>query len=139
MTTAMTYAEDYMEVVYKLWEGSWEDDAVVADRAHRASSPTRPSVRRVRHADQNYKLDAVHLSEPSPQRTPVLYQAGTSPAGWPSRPATPNASSSPALPRRCWPARRQAPGRQAEAGRDPSDVLDLRTPYRHRGAQRDRG
>ena len=24
-------AEDYMEVVYKLWEGSWADDAVVAD------------------------------------------------------------------------------------------------------------
>ena len=26
-------AEDYMEVVYKLWEGSWADDAVVADAA----------------------------------------------------------------------------------------------------------
>jgi alkanesulfonate monooxygenase SsuD/methylene tetrahydromethanopterin reductase-like flavin-dependent oxidoreductase (luciferase family) len=27
------------------------------------------------------RLDAIHLSEPSPQRTPVLYQAGTSPRG----------------------------------------------------------
>ena len=26
-------ADEYMEVVYKLWEGSWEDDAVVRDRA----------------------------------------------------------------------------------------------------------
>jgi alkanesulfonate monooxygenase len=26
-----TVAEDYMSVVYKLWEGSWADDAVVAD------------------------------------------------------------------------------------------------------------
>ena len=25
-------ADEYMEVVYKLWEGSWEDDAVVRDR-----------------------------------------------------------------------------------------------------------
>ena len=24
-------AEEYMEVVYKLWEGAWEDDAVVRD------------------------------------------------------------------------------------------------------------
>ena len=25
-------ADEYLEVVYKLWEGSWEDDAVVRDR-----------------------------------------------------------------------------------------------------------
>jgi hypothetical protein len=25
--------DEFMEVVYKLWEGSWEDDAVVHDRA----------------------------------------------------------------------------------------------------------
>jgi FMN-dependent oxidoreductase (nitrilotriacetate monooxygenase family) len=73
-------AEDYMEVVYKLWEGSWADDAVVADA--RTGVFTRPErVRKVRHDGPHYKLDALHLSEPSPQRTPVLYQAGTSPAG----------------------------------------------------------
>ena len=73
-------AEDYMAVVYKLWEGSWADDAVVADRD--TGVFTRPGgVRRVRHAGPHYSLDAIHLSEPSPQRTPVLYQAGTSPAG----------------------------------------------------------
>ena len=73
-------AEDYMEVVYKLWEGSWADDAVVADR--QAGVFTRPQgVHRVRHQGPHYKLDAIHLCEPSPQRTPVLYQAGTSPAG----------------------------------------------------------
>ncbi|HEV7480382.1 MAG TPA: NtaA/DmoA family FMN-dependent monooxygenase, partial [Roseiarcus sp.] len=73
-------AEDYMEVVYKLWEGSWADDAVVADVE--SGVFTRPErVRRVQHDGPHYKLDALHLSEPSPQRTPVLYQAGTSPAG----------------------------------------------------------
>jgi FMN-dependent oxidoreductase (nitrilotriacetate monooxygenase family) len=73
-------AEDYMAVVYKLWEGSWADDAVVANVEKGVF--TRPDrVRRVRHEGPYFQLDALHLSEPSPQRTPVLYQAGTSPAG----------------------------------------------------------
>ncbi len=73
-------AEDYMEVVYKLWEGSWADDAVIADV--NSGVFTRPErVRQVRHDGPYYKLDGLHLSEPSPQRTPVIYQAGASPAG----------------------------------------------------------
>ena len=73
-------AEEYMEVVYKLWEGSWRDDAVVVDAA--ADTFTRPDrVRRIKHEGAHYRLDGLHLGEPSPQRTPVLYQAGTSPAG----------------------------------------------------------
>jgi FMN-dependent oxidoreductase (nitrilotriacetate monooxygenase family) len=38
-------------------------------------------VHQIRHEGKNYRLDAIHLCEPSPQRTPVLYQAGTSPRG----------------------------------------------------------
>ena len=38
-------------------------------------------VHRIVHEGNNYKLNAIHLGEPSPQRTPVLYQAGTSPRG----------------------------------------------------------
>jgi alkanesulfonate monooxygenase len=73
-------AEDYMQVVYKLWEGSWEDGAVLADKStRRFADPAR--VHRVRHDGPFYKLDAMHLSEPSPQRTPVLYQAGASGRG----------------------------------------------------------
>lgn len=73
-------ADEYMDVVYKLWEGSWQDDAVVRDRI--SSIFTDPSkVHRVHHEGENYRLDAIHLSEPSPQRTPLLYQAGTSPRG----------------------------------------------------------
>lgn len=53
---------------------------MVADPA--ADVFTRPErVRRIKHASEHYRLDALHLGEPSPQRTPVLYQAGTSPAG----------------------------------------------------------
>ncbi len=73
-------AEDYLSLLYKLWEGSWDDDAVVADRARGVfAEPSR--VRAARHDSPFFKLDAIHLSEPSPQRTPVLYQAGTSAAG----------------------------------------------------------
>ncbi len=71
---------EYMEVMYKLWEGSWEDDAVIRDRE--AGVFTRPEkVHRVEHNGEYYRVNAIHLSEPSPQRTPVLYQAGASDAG----------------------------------------------------------
>jgi long-chain alkane monooxygenase len=73
-------ADEYMEVVYKLWEGSWEDDAVQRDREHRVYA--RPDkVHTVTHDGPHYRMSGVHLSEPSPQRTPVLYQAGGSPRG----------------------------------------------------------
>src|SRR3984957_6732394 len=73
-------ADEYMEVVYKLWEGGWADDAVKAD-ALRGLFTDPERVRKVKHDGEHFRLDALHLSEPSPQRTPVLYQAGTSPAG----------------------------------------------------------
>ena len=38
-------------------------------------------VHRVRHEGRIHRVDAIHLCEPSPQRTPVLYQAGASPRG----------------------------------------------------------
>ncbi len=73
-------ADDYMQVVYKLWEGSWADDAVRADRgAGVYADPAR--VRAVRHDGPHYRMQGVHLSAPSLQRTPVLYQAGSSDRG----------------------------------------------------------
>lgn len=73
-------AEDFMAAVYKLWEGSWEDGAVARDRE--AGIFTHPGkVHRVRHDGPYYKVDGRALAEPSPQRTPVLYQAGTSARG----------------------------------------------------------
>jgi len=73
-------AEDFMQVVYKLWEGSWADDAVKRDaEAGIYTDPNR--VRAVQHESAFHRLNAVHLCEPSPQRTPVLYQAGSSASG----------------------------------------------------------
>jgi FMN-dependent oxidoreductase (nitrilotriacetate monooxygenase family) len=73
-------ADEYLEVLYKLWEGSWDDDAVIQDVDNRVY--TDPSkVRYIDHAGSYYKVAGPHLSQPSPQRTPVIYQAGSSTAG----------------------------------------------------------
>ena len=78
--TRYDIADEYMQVVYALWEGSWEQGAVRRDRARGVfTDPAR--VHRVRHDGEYFKLDAIHLAEPSPQRTPVLFQAGASPRG----------------------------------------------------------
>lgn len=73
-------AEDYLEVCYKLWEGSWQDDAVVKDR-ERGIYADPAKVWDVHHDGKYFSTHGCHLSEPSPQRTPVLYQAGGSPRG----------------------------------------------------------
>jgi FMN-dependent oxidoreductase (nitrilotriacetate monooxygenase family) len=73
-------ADEYMEILYRLWEESWAADAVKRDRARGIyADPAR--VKRIRHEGRQYRLDAPHLVEPSPQRTPVLYQAGASDRG----------------------------------------------------------
>ncbi|MDM0056652.1 LLM class flavin-dependent oxidoreductase [Variovorax fucosicus] len=73
-------ADECLEVLYKLWEGSWEDGAVRRDKAARVfADPAR--VHKVQHEGRYYKVDGYHLSEPSPQRTPVLFQAGSSGRG----------------------------------------------------------
>ncbi len=78
--TRYEIAEDYMQVVYKLWEGSWEDGAVLRDRdTGRFADPDR--IHRVEHDGPYFRLSAIHLCEPSPQRTPVLFQAGASSRG----------------------------------------------------------
>ena len=73
-------ADEFMDVVYKLWEGSWEDGALKADRATGMfSDPSK--VHRISHKGQYYTMDGTHMVDPSPQRTPVLYQAGASGRG----------------------------------------------------------
>ncbi|WP_040142663.1 LLM class flavin-dependent oxidoreductase [Rhizobium etli] len=73
-------ADEYLEVLYKLWEGSWDDDAILLDKANRVfADPSK--VRPIEHDGQYYRSNGYHLSEPSRQRTPVLYQAGTSGRG----------------------------------------------------------
>lgn len=73
-------AEEYMEVVYKLWEGSWEEGAVVKDKENGVfTDPNK--VHEIQHEGKYFKVPGIHLCEPSPQRTPVIYQAGSSTKG----------------------------------------------------------
>ena len=73
-------ADEYLDVVYKLWEHSWDDDAVAADRASGVyADPTK--VHGIGHLGEHFRVPGIHLCEPSPQRTPVLFQAGASARG----------------------------------------------------------
>ena len=73
-------ADEYLEVLYKLWEGGWEDDAVIEDRQARVYAQPE-KVHYVRHSGEFYQVEGYHLCEPSPQRTPLLFQAGSSERG----------------------------------------------------------
>ncbi|MCB8877497.1 NtaA/DmoA family FMN-dependent monooxygenase [Acidisoma silvae] len=73
-------AEEFLEVSYKLWEGSWADDAFLGDKtACRFADATR--VRPIDHRGTHFACAGPHVSFPSPQRTPLLIQAGWSPRG----------------------------------------------------------
>ncbi|KAL1969923.1 hypothetical protein VTN77DRAFT_7432 [Rasamsonia byssochlamydoides] len=73
-------ADEYLRVLYKLWEGSWADDAIVQDVENDVyADPDK--IRTIKHHGEFYHLESRHIVDPSPQRTPFLFQAGTSPAG----------------------------------------------------------
>ena len=73
-------ADDFLTLSYKLWEGSWEDGSVLADKQQRIHTLPH-KVHPVVHDGPFYRADAIHMSAPSVQRTPVLFQAGTSTRG----------------------------------------------------------
>ncbi|MCC3371474.1 LLM class flavin-dependent oxidoreductase [Cohnella sp. REN36] len=73
-------ADEFLDVVYKLWEGSWEEGAVVRD-ADRGVYAEPSKVHRIDHEGTYFRVPGPHLSEPSRQRTPVIYQAGSSESG----------------------------------------------------------
>jgi FMN-dependent oxidoreductase (nitrilotriacetate monooxygenase family) len=73
-------ADEYLQVVYKLLEGSWEDGAVLRDR-ERGIFADPQKVHEIGHKGKYFDVPGYHLCEPSPQRTPVLFQAGASGAG----------------------------------------------------------
>jgi FMN-dependent oxidoreductase (nitrilotriacetate monooxygenase family) len=116
-------ADEFLEVVYKLWEGSWEDDAVVRDIENSIyADPAK--VHPIAHDGEYFKVPGIHMGEPSPQRTPLLYQAGTSNRG--KQFAAENAEAivagaptAPILADQITDIRRRA----VAAGRDAYDVL----------------
>ncbi|MCE5976997.1 LLM class flavin-dependent oxidoreductase [Pseudomonas sp. JR33AA] len=117
------YADEYLEVLYKLFEGSWEEGAVLRDRERGIfSDPNK--VHEIRHQGKHFQVPGIHLCEPSPQRTPVLYQAGASSRGKDFAAGHAEcvfvaAPSKVILKKTVADIRRRA----AEAGRDPRKVL----------------
>jgi long-chain alkane monooxygenase len=78
--TRFEMADEYLDVLYKLWEGSWDDDAIVADRANNVfADPAR--IRPIDHDGKYFRVEGPHLPSPSRQRTPVLFTATASGAG----------------------------------------------------------
>lgn len=73
-------ADEYLEVIYKLLEGSWEDDAVILDKkTGNFADPNK--IHHIGHKGKYFDVPGIHVCEPSPQRTPVLFQAGNSTRG----------------------------------------------------------
>jgi FMN-dependent oxidoreductase (nitrilotriacetate monooxygenase family) len=73
-------ADEYLDVCARLWWDSWEDDAVVRDVA--GGVYTDPSkVHEISYHGRYFDVPGPFLCEPSPQRSPVIFQAGASPRG----------------------------------------------------------
>lgn len=70
-------AREFVDVTYKLWEGSWDEGAVIRDAENRIyADPTK--VHEINHVGEQFSVEGPFLSEPSPQRTPFLFLAGAS-------------------------------------------------------------
>jgi FMN-dependent oxidoreductase (nitrilotriacetate monooxygenase family) len=62
--TRFEIADEYLDVLYKLWEGSWDDDAIIADRENNVfADPAK--IRPVDH-DGTYFKDLLQGRGPAP-------------------------------------------------------------------------
>jgi FMN-dependent oxidoreductase (nitrilotriacetate monooxygenase family) len=73
-------ADDHVQVALKLWEGSWEEGALVADKESGIYADPK-KVHEIVHEGEHHRAHGLLTVPPSPQRTPVLFQAGTSGKG----------------------------------------------------------
>lgn len=116
------WAEEYVDVVYKLWEGSWDDGAVLKDKASGVYADAT-KIHKIYHEGERYRVEGPHLPAPSPQRTPLLFQAGSSASG--REFAARNAEATFIIAPTPEIARRQIEDTRrlaVEAGREPGDI-----------------
>jgi long-chain alkane monooxygenase len=74
------WADEYADVVLKLWERSWEEGSLTVDPETGVfADPAK--VHEIGHVGERYRVGGPHQVPPSPQRTPLLFQAGASPVG----------------------------------------------------------
>ena len=73
-------AADHVDLSLKLWEGSWDDDGLAVDR-ERGVFADPGKVREIEHHGPHFAAKGLLTVPPGPQRTPLLFQAGTSSPG----------------------------------------------------------
>ncbi|MCH8562287.1 LLM class flavin-dependent oxidoreductase [Nesterenkonia sp. YGD6] len=73
-------ADEYLEVMYKLFEHSFEDGAVLADKSTGVFVDPE-KVHPIDHQGEWFTVPGEMLTHPGPQRTPLLFQAGSSARG----------------------------------------------------------
>ena len=73
-------ADEFMKICYALWEESWEEGAVLRD-AETGTFADPNAVSFIDHDGPTYSVPGPHMCAPTPQRTPVLFQAGQSDSG----------------------------------------------------------
>jgi len=74
-------ADEYVEVVGKLWSESWEPDALVKDRVSGVYA-VPAKVHPIEYKGRHYRVRGPLLTEPSPQGKPVFFQATRSEEGF---------------------------------------------------------
>nr|WP_235343655.1 LLM class flavin-dependent oxidoreductase [Brevibacterium sp. UCMA 11754] len=119
------HAEEFLDVVLKVLEGSWDDSAVIAD-VETSTFADPAKVHPIEHRGEFFSVPGISLTAPSPQRTPVIFQAGGSPRGvqFAAKSAEAvflNATSKSSLKEQVDNLRAAA----AEAGRDPESIAML--------------
>jgi FMN-dependent oxidoreductase (nitrilotriacetate monooxygenase family) len=73
-------ADEFVDVCLQLWEGGWDDGAEVRDRARNVYADPA-GLHRTEHVGEHFRVSGQFAVAPSRQRTPVLFQAGTSARG----------------------------------------------------------
>jgi FMN-dependent oxidoreductase (nitrilotriacetate monooxygenase family) len=114
-------ADEFMDVCYGLWNG-WDDDALVLD-LEQGIFADGSKVHPIHHNGKYYKVRGPLSAPPSPQRSPVICQAGGSDRG--KRFAAQWAETIICAPRGIEAMkayRKDVRARAADAGRDPDSV-----------------
>ena len=78
--TRYEIAQEYVDLALQLWEGCWEDAALVQDKESGVFAD-RDKLHRVEHVGKHFRSSGFFTVAPSVQRTPVLFQAGSSDRG----------------------------------------------------------
>ena len=79
-TERYAWAEEYLDVTYKLWEGSWDEDALLKDR-ERGVYADPSKIHKINHESERYRCRARTCRRRRRSARRVLFQAGSSSVG----------------------------------------------------------